>query len=100
MKKSILVLAVVLTSSLMVRAQDATADKSHPCKEIKKACASAGYVKGGHKKGQAKGLYKDCMENILAGKPVEGVSVPADVVKACEAKKTARLQHKKQHDVQ
>jgi hypothetical protein len=57
----------------------------HPCKQIKAACLAAGYVQGGHKMG--KGLWKDCIEPIMAGKTVANVNVSAADVQACQARK-------------
>ncbi len=53
------------------------------CKKLVDACKAAGFVKGAHKTG--KGLFKDCMEPLLAGKTVEGVTVDAADVTACKA---------------
>jgi hypothetical protein len=62
-----------------------SAGAKHPCRELEQACKSAGFAKGQHK--QAKGLWKDCMDPILDGKSVQGVSADASVVQACKAKK-------------
>ncbi|MBS1961403.1 MAG: hypothetical protein JST04_04245 [Bdellovibrionales bacterium] len=82
-KLSLLSLAV-LASSLV--AFSSHAGESGPCKQIKSACEAGGYVKGNHKK-NGKGLFVDCMKKIMAGESVEGVSIPADEVAACKAKK-------------
>ncbi len=74
---------LVLASSLV--AFSASAGTS-PCKDIKAACEAGGFTKGGHKKDN-KGLYIDCMKKIMAGETVPGVSVTADQVTACKAKK-------------
>jgi hypothetical protein len=83
-KLSLLSLAV-LASSLFAFAAHAE-EKTHPCKRIRAACEAGGYVKGMHKK-NGKGLFKDCMQKIMAGESVEGVSVPAEEVAACKARK-------------
>lgn len=57
-----------------------------PCKQIKTACEAGGFVKGAHKK-DGKGLFKDCMKKVLDGKSVAGVTVPAEVVAECKARK-------------
>lgn len=85
-KLSLLSLAV-LASSLV--AFSVHAGESGPCKQIKSACEAGGYEKGSHKK-NGKGLFKDCMQKIMAGEAVEGVNVPADEVAACKAKKEKR----------
>jgi len=64
-----------------------------PCKEIEQACTSAGFVKGEAKEG--KGLFKNCLQPILKGQAVEGVTVDPAVVSACKdrmAKRRARRQ--------
>ena len=80
-----IMMALVLLGSVSAMAQG----ESAPCKQIKSACESAGFVKGDHKKDQ-KGLYKDCVQPILAGKSVAGVTVGSDVVAACNVKKESR----------
>ena len=55
-----------------------------PCKKIKEACESAGFVKGDHKDG--KGLWKDCISKIKAGATIPGVNVTPEDVNACKAK--------------
>ena len=90
MKNMNLVLAsafALVASIASVQAAD-----SKPCKTIKAACEAAGFVKGGHKTG--KGLFKDCMKPIMAGTTVPGVTVPADEVQACQAKKAKRASKK------
>jgi hypothetical protein len=82
--KSLLAALIVLGSVSAF----ANSDKSEPCKEIKSACESAGFQKDHHK--EKKGLYKDCMQPILGGQSVAGVSVSADLVSACKAKKEAK----------
>jgi hypothetical protein len=77
-----IIAALVVLGSVQAFAQA----ESAPCKQIKAACGSAGFVKGNHKK-DGKGLYKDCMQPILAGKSVVGVTVAQDVVAACNVKK-------------
>lgn len=64
------------------------ATESMPCKEIRSACVAGGFAKGEHKSG--KGLYKDCLQKILAGESVPGVTVSPDQVSACKAKKEKR----------
>ncbi|MGZ3688578.1 MAG: hypothetical protein ACXWP5_11415 [Bdellovibrionota bacterium] len=60
--------------------------KDHPCKKIRVACENANYFRGAHER-DGKGLFKDCMKPIMAGKSVEGVTVSADDVAACKAKR-------------
>ena len=84
-KLPLFALLLVATSSFAV---SAFAEEA-PCKQIKAACEAGGFVKGGHKN-DGKGLFKDCMKKILAGESVAGVTVPADEVAACKAKKEKR----------
>jgi len=60
----------------------------HPCKTLRAACGAAGYVKGGFKQG--KGLFRNCMKPLLSGSSVPGVSVSAEDVQACKARKAHR----------
>jgi hypothetical protein len=62
-----------------------TSARTGPCKQILQACNAAGYYLGGHKKGPNKGEYLDCMDPILKGGSVPGVSVTPDEVSACNA---------------
>jgi hypothetical protein len=82
--------ALVLSASFAVLS--ASAEDSKPCKEIRAACESAGFVKGGHKEG--KGLVMDCMKKLVAGEKVEGVSVSSELVSACKAKKEKHKERK------
>jgi hypothetical protein len=55
-----------------------SAEKNHPCKNIRSACEAAGFTKGAHK--EKKGLVLDCLKPIMAGTAVEGVSInPSDI---------------------
>jgi hypothetical protein len=66
----------------------ALAQEAKPCKNIHAACSAAGYIKGHHKEG--KGLWKDCINPILAGQSVAGVTVNSADVQACQAKKASK----------
>jgi hypothetical protein len=79
-----LITAMLILGSVSVFA---STEGSHPCKEIKAACETAGFKKGDHK--EKKGLYKDCVQPIMAGQTVPGVTVASDVVTACKDKKVA-----------
>lgn len=86
-------LALVLSLSLVAAsafASNPSGEKSPgPCKKIVSACEAAGFVKGGHKK-NGNGVFKDCLNKILAGEAVANVTVPADEVAACKEKKAKR----------
>ncbi|MGZ3744063.1 MAG: hypothetical protein ACXWRE_06945 [Pseudobdellovibrionaceae bacterium] len=80
----VLITALILLGSINTFAQG---NEGKPCLEIKSACEAAGFKKGGHK--EKKGLYKDCLQPILAGQSVAGVTVGSQVVIACKEKKLA-----------
>ncbi len=100
MKKTTLVissLALAATLSFGVQAADeattttttttgtmAPTTEDSPCQKIEMACKDGGFLIGEDKSG--KGLVKDCMEPIMAGKTVEGVKVEAADVTACQEK--------------
>ena len=88
MKKTYLGLILICCS--LAFGQD---ENSKPCLEIKKACETAGFIKGKHKEG--KGLFKDCMQKLANGEVVEGVSVSADSIAACKEKRSDRKENKK-----
>jgi hypothetical protein len=79
-----LVMSLIVLSSVQAFADHH--EENHPCKEIKAACEAAGYKKGDHKE-TGKGLWKDCVQPLAEGKSVAGVSVSADKIAACKAKK-------------
>jgi hypothetical protein len=54
-----------------------------PCKKVVEACKAAGFKKGDHKSG--KGLHKDCVQKLLAGQTVDGVTVDSADVESCKA---------------
>jgi len=88
MKRLILIASVITLTGRLCWAETAeTATpkfaKEGPCKEILQACQAAGYYKGGYKVG--KGEYVNCMDPILKGGSVAGVSVTPDKVSACNA---------------
>jgi len=90
MKKNILsaLMISVLLSSFAFAEDDAKTKEEGPCKKVMDACKAADFAKGDHK--MKKGLFKDCMQPILAGQSVPGVTVEADVVSACKAIKDAK----------
>ena len=80
---SALVLAAALSAVPSSFAETSTA---RPCKEIKTACEAGGFTKGAHKKTE-RGLFVDCIKKVMNGETVEGVSVTADQVTSCKARK-------------
>ena len=76
-----------MISLMLVGASIAKADKAteNPaCANIAKACESAGFMPGDHKK-NGKGLWVDCVGAIAKGKAVAGVTATAEEAKACKA---------------
>jgi hypothetical protein len=74
-----------LTVMMCGMADGAPAPANEPCRQITHACKSAGFVRGEAKEG--KGLFKDCVQPILKGQTVQGVTVDPSVVQACQQKK-------------
>jgi hypothetical protein len=77
-----LALGCALSLSGGAFADDAPPAQEGPCKKIVEACKAAGYAH--HAK--EKNLHKDCMAPLLHGKTVDGVTVQADDVQACQAR--------------
>jgi hypothetical protein len=59
--------------------------------EIEQACTNAGFVKG--EAAQGKGLFKDCMQPIMHGQAVNGVTVDPAAVSACKERMAHRHHH-------
>jgi hypothetical protein len=66
----------VLVLSLALVSIGGTANAKGGCHKIEKACKKAG-----HKK------HADCLDKILAGQPVDGVTADQADIEACKAKK-------------
>lgn len=93
MKLLLLGTLLTLATSAGLANTDEDVKEGHPCHKIKAACEAAGFIKGHHK--EKKGLYKDCMQPIMQGQTVAGVTVaPADL-EACKAKKAEHHEKKK-----
>jgi hypothetical protein len=58
----------------------------HPCMQIESKCEAAGFVVGAHRPGN--GLQPDCIDPILAGKPVADIKIDSKTIHACNAMKT------------
>jgi len=89
MKKlsSLLVLTTLLFSSTTFAfGTDMMSDSS--CGAIVKACKAAGFARSS----EDKRFWKDCMQPVLLGKSVKGVTVSADQVKACRDEKINKMQ--------
>ncbi|MBC7385973.1 MAG: hypothetical protein H7301_07415 [Cryobacterium sp.] len=89
--QSLVALTLALIGTALVAANVHAAENG-PCREIRTACESAGFTKGGHKpkKNEFKGLYKDCVQKIMTGETVAGVTVSPEVVNGCKEKKSKR----------
>jgi hypothetical protein len=89
----LLIASLVLVGSVNVFANEhENMGKDHPCKEVKEACEAAGFKKGAHKEG--KGLWMDCIQKLKEGQAVAGVTVPAEKLAACKAKKESHEEKK------
>ncbi len=88
--KELILFAVLIALAQNIRANEKDEPKEGPCKKMMDAWKSADFAKGNHM--LKRGLFKDCMQPLLSGQAVAGVSVAPDVVAACkkikEAKKT------------
>lgn len=68
----------------------ADAAAAHPCSEIAKKCRKEGYSIGGaNSSGQ--GLVKDCLEKVLAGQTLPGISVNFKTVGECKVRFDRRV---------
>lgn len=79
-------LFAVLFVSPQLKAEDAAEHHDGPCIKIMEACKNAGF---GAKASAAdkKSLSKSCIQPLLAGQKVAGVTVDASDISACKAKK-------------
>lgn len=94
MKPLILILKFILVFSMQTQyasAQESNEHQDGPCIKLMEACKAAGYNKSMNLK---KSLSKDCLQPLLNGQKVEGVTVNADDIEACKAKK-AEVKSKK-----
>lgn len=85
--KNLVLFFCVLSLSSVGYSED-QAKEEGPCKKVMDACKAADFAKGDHK--MKKGLFKDCMQPLLAGQPVAGVTVEAEAIAACKAIKEAK----------
>ena len=94
--KNQIALSLMVAGSLISMAQFSSSAfaADHPCKEVKAACESAGFVNKAHKT-KGKGLHIDCMQKLFKGEPVAGVNVSPETVNACKSKKESRQASKK-----
>jgi hypothetical protein len=76
-------IALFVVAAGAVGAEPPPAAAEHPCHKVEAACKAAGFAKGGGKIG--KGLFKDCVEPVLRGQAVAGVTVDPTEAQACAA---------------
>lgn len=76
--KSLCLAALLILVSPLAQAGGGKHNKRHmndpQCEVLRKACDHAGYKKGQHGS-KDKGLYKDCMDKLVDGLKVKGVSL-------------------------
>jgi hypothetical protein len=83
---------ILLFSALMASPTVFAAGKHEgPCQKVLQACEAGGYKVGAHKK-TGKGAYIDCLNKLVAGQTVEGVTADPGEVAKCKAHKD---KHKK-----
>ncbi len=103
MKTILIAGAALILGSQFAIANEAGALKAHKkphgaCESIAKACGAGGFKPGAH--GEGKGLWMDCVDKVVAGGTVEGVTVTptADELTACKTERTEMEAHaKKEH---
>ena len=85
----LMIVALVVTQQVFADdAMSADSSGNKTCDAIAKTCLAAGFVKT---ESATKGIWGDCMEPVILGKAVAGVTVePADV-KSCRAHKIEKL---------
>ena len=75
----------VLMFAFNVLAQDNNEQhQDGPCMKLMEACRNAGFSKSLKEK---KSLFKACLQPLLSGQKVEGVTVISSDIEACKAKK-------------
>ena len=100
MKTILVAVAALVLGSHFAFANEAVAPKGHKkphgaCETIAKACGAAGFKPGAHAEG--KGLWMDCVDQVVAGTAVQGVSVTptAEELAACKAERAEMEAHAK-----
>lgn len=87
MKIPVLPFTFALALSASVTYAQPTAQQDGPCMKIMEACKNAGFGRA-NPGGTRTSLSKDCMQPLLNGQPVTGITLnPADIA-ACKAKKS------------
>jgi len=86
-----MVLAPLAWADVPPPATEPALGNDHPCQQIEMACTNAGYVKGEASDDAGKKLFRDCLQPILKGQVLDGVTVEPEIVSAC-VKKMAKRQ--------
>ncbi len=76
-------IALTVIAAGVVGAEPPPAGAEHPCHRVEAACKAAGFARGEAKIG--KGLFKDCVDPVLRGQAVAGVTVDPSEAQACAA---------------
>lgn len=82
-----LAIALTVLGTASAYAQE-TAQQDGPCMKIMEACKNAGFGRP-NPGGTRTSLSKDCMQPLLDGQSVTGVTLNASDIAACKAKKSA-----------
>lgn len=86
-----LLAAVIFSAQSVFADQDMSPlSRSKSCSTIAHACVNAGF---GRAKVTGKQFWQDCMNPILLGQAVQGVTIDAAMVKICRADKISQLQN-------
>lgn len=82
----------VAMSSFIASYAHAQDEHNGACKTLRAACEAAGFKLGEHK--NEKGIVRDCMQPLLSGKTVAGVTASAADIDACKTKREKRKKNK------
>lgn len=83
--KYLLIASLAATLTQNAFAQETTEHNDGPCIKIMEACKAAGYNKPSAT--EKKSLSKNCMQPVLSGEKVEGVTINQKDLDACKLKK-------------
>ncbi len=86
--KTLVVISLLFILSPCSWAEENPEPKEGPCKKMMDACKAADFAKGDHT--MKHGLFKDCMQPLLAGEAVPRVTIASDLVAACKKIKDAK----------
>ena len=75
-------IALFLSVASVAKAADTKVTPPLPCENLEKACEAGGFHKHGHKVDN--GMWQACMQPLLQGKTVAGVTADAKDVAGCK----------------